>query len=100
MTRVSGYQKSFDKYGVDPRSLQWKDSKSAEVRYKQIVKDIDFNGKTVLDVGCGFGDLSDFIVQKYPDAKYTGIDITPEFVYVAHKKYPNTEFVIGDYFAS
>ena len=100
MSRISGYQKSFNKYGEDVRSLQWKDSKSAEIRYKQIVKDIDFNGKTILDVGCGFGDLIPFISAKTSNFDYTGIDITPEFVDIAIKKYPDQKFLKGDYFAN
>ncbi|MFC1710144.1 class I SAM-dependent methyltransferase [Patescibacteria group bacterium] len=96
--RKKGYQKTFKKYGVDPKALQWASKKAAEVRYKNLVKDIDFEGKTVLDIGCGFGDIIGHIKKKTNNFDYLGIDIVPEFISTAKKKYPKHKFIVGDYF--
>lgn len=96
--KVDAYRKAFEKYGNDPRSLQWVSRKSAEVRYKELVRDIDFEGKSILDVGCGFGDIVKHIASKTGDFSYTGIDIIPEFIEVAKSKYFNQKFMVGDYF--
>ena len=48
---------------MDPRALQWPSKDAAQIRYRQIVADIDFEGITILDVGCGFGDIIDFIAE-------------------------------------
>lgn len=31
------------------------------------------DGQSVLDVGCGWGSLSMFIAEKYPNSKVTGV---------------------------
>ena len=97
-SQIKGYQKRFEKYGVDPRALQCHSKKAQEVRFKQLVADIDFNGKRILDVGCGFGDIIPFIQKRAKVFKYTGVDVVPEFIKVANKKYPGREFVVRDYF--
>jgi SAM-dependent methyltransferase len=45
-----------------------------------------------LDVGCGFGDLHDFLERKGIAVRYTGLDIQPAFIEEARKRHPNDEF--------
>ena len=97
-SHIKGYQKKFKKYGVDPRSLQWISKKWADLRYREITKDIEFEGKTILDVGCGFSDIIGFIKKKAKNFEYTGVDLVPEFIKVCKKKYPSYKFLINDYF--
>lgn len=92
------YQEKFSKFGVDPKSLQWASRGAAHQRFRQFWSEIDFNNKSVLDVGCGFGELGKFLTKKYDNVSYTGIDIVPEFVKNAKELYPNLDFVEGDYF--
>lgn len=93
------YQKTFRKYGVGPRALRWHSKKAATQRYEQIVADIDFEGKSILDVGCGFGDIIPYISAKAKKFEYLGIDITPEFIREAKKLYFGHKFMVGNYFA-
>ena len=93
------YQKTFRKYGVGPRALRWHSKKAATQRYEQIVADIDFEGKSILDVGCGFGDIIPYISAKAKKFEYLGIDITPEFIREAKKLYLGHKFIVGNYFA-
>lgn len=96
--KTKGYRRTFKKYGVDPRSLQWTSRKAQEKRFRALVSEIDFEKRSVLDVGCGFGDIIPFISQKTKNYKYTGVDLVPEFIRAARVKYPNFEFLINDYF--
>lgn len=98
--KVKGYQKSLQKYGPGLRALQWRSKEAAELRYQQLTADIDFAGKSVLDVGCGFGDIIPFILKKSKKFEYTGVDIVPEFIKLAQKKYPKHQFFIRDYFGN
>ncbi len=56
----------------------------------------DVKGKTILDLGCGFGDHA----QKLSKQKYKqliGFDISKELVKFANEqKIPNSEFYVGD----
>lgn len=92
------YQKNFEKFGVDAKSLSWSSKGAAHQRYRAIWKEIDFNGKSVLDVGCGFGEMAKFLLKRYKNVRYTGVDIVPEFVAQAKKDHPYFEFLELDYF--
>lgn len=92
------YLKRYKKFGNNPKALGWHSKKAAEQRYEQIIADINFEGKSVLDVGCGFGDIIPFIKKKAKNFEYTGVDIVPEFVRQAKKLNPLYKFEIRDYF--
>jgi len=96
------YQKKFAKHGHAPESLLWGSRGAAHQRFRQFWNEIDFSNKTVLDVGCGFGELSKFLDKKFINVNYTGIDIVPEFINQAkllypHDKFPNRQFLVKDY---
>ena len=95
---LNHYQKRFKKYGVDPKSLSWGTKGAAHQRFRQMWSEIDFNGKAVLDVGCGFGEMAKFLKKKYSDVKYSGVDIIPEFIEEASKNFPEYRFLVQDYF--
>lgn len=98
--KIRGYKKTFKKFGNDPRALQWATKNAAVARYKQLVADIDFEGKEILDIGCGFGDIVKYIKKKTPKFNYTGVDVVEEFISVARKRYPNSDFFLRDYFGN
>jgi ubiquinone/menaquinone biosynthesis C-methylase UbiE len=51
----------------------------------------------LLDCGCGTGPMLTLLHRKYPDNKYTGIDLTPRMIEVAKRKnMKNVELVVGD----
>ncbi len=96
--KKNAYSRAFKKYQGSIKSLMWNSYASAAIRYKELIKDIDFNNKSLLDVGCGFGDIIPFISGKSVSFKYTGIDIAKEFIQEAKKRYLGHEFVKGNYF--
>lgn len=98
--KIKSYRKSYKKYGIDPRALQWLSKKAQEVRFRELIADIDFEKKSVLDVGCGFGDIIPFISEKTKSFEYKGIDLMPEFIEVAKARYKTRKFVVGDYFGN
>lgn len=68
------------------------------MRYKELTSDIDFEGKDVLDVGCGFADIIPFISKKTKNFKYTGVDQMAEFIKICKERYTNFRFFNLDYF--
>lgn len=97
LVRRKAYQKTFQKYGVTPKALQWRNSESAKIRYRNLVADIDFKNKSIQDIGCGFSDLIPFIEYKSKHLTYTGIDVVPEFIREDQRKYPQHSFRVGDW---
>ena len=50
-------------------------------------------GKRVLDLGCGIGDL----LEALNPAHGVGIDISPEMIQIAKENHPNLNFLLGDF---
>jgi len=91
------YRSKFKIYGDDPKSLLWKRKGAAHQRFRQFWAEIDFTGKKVLDVGCGFGEFGNFLLKRYDNISYTGIDIVPEFIEVGRQKYPDLNLKVADF---
>jgi len=53
--------------------------------------------QTLLDVGCGTGPMVTLLSEEYPEAHFTGIDLTPAMIEAAQAKHlPNADFLVGD----
>ena len=89
------------RFGVSSaKSLGWRDENAQGQRFEQISEIGNLNGKTMLDIGCGHGDLFNFIRKIYPRLIYCGLDQEEAFLEVALKRYggkSNTQFFLGDF---
>lgn len=58
----------------------------------------DLDGKRVLEVGCGHGGGSSYLVRTLHPASYTGLDLNPAGIAFCQQKYdlPGLDFVQGD----
>jgi SAM-dependent methyltransferase len=93
------YRKRWHEFGYHSRTLGW--NKDCQwVRFEAALDGIRNNEmQSVLDVGCGFGDLLGFLRERGWQGRYTGIDLVPELVDAARGVYredPAAEFVCGD----
>ena len=102
--QISYYEGLLAEHGADFRALDWNNPESQKLRY-QVLKEILVYGKkasgvSVLDVGCGFGDLYGFFraekLLSRHKIRYTGFDISPKLLEVARKKYPDAKFELKD----
>ena len=83
-------------YGDSVTSLGWYSRFTQEQRFWALTTGIEWEGQTLLDVGCGQGDLAGFLQTHQLSAQYTGIDLSPRMIQVAQKKYPEAHFQVGD----
>lgn len=97
MKSLSIYKDNFNKFGVDPKALLWKSKGAAHQRFRQFWAEIDFDDKKVLDVGCGFGEMGNFLTKRYNNVIYKGIDYTEEFITNGKKMYPHLDLEISDF---
>ncbi len=97
MKSLNIYRDKFKKFGNDPKSLLWKSKGAAHQRFRQFWAEIDFDGKNVLDIGCGFGELGKFLLKRYKGVKYAGIDNVSEFIEIAKKEVPEGKFEAIDF---
>ena len=90
------FQGNYREYGYDPRSLGWT-AGTQDARFAVLTSLGNLDGCSVLDVGCGFGDLYKFLKEKGIHVEYTGIDLSPDFIKVAREHHPEARFVVGDF---
>jgi trans-aconitate methyltransferase len=81
-------------------ALGWRNEHSQQCRFEVIAGVGDFQDSTVLDVGCGTGDLKAFLDARFAGVRYLGVDQMPEFIEGARRRYadqPDTQFVLGSF---
>jgi len=92
------YGDHLQRYGAqDPRGLGWRNAHSQQERFSILADIGDLRNASVLDEGCGVGDLYAFLVERFPAIHYTGVDINPEAIAAAQQKYPETTFICADF---
>lgn len=66
--------------------------------YPDILEEIEKEQFTdLLDAGCGTAPMLSLLTKSFPDAHFTGIDLTPKMIEVAQRKnLPNTTLLCGD----
>jgi SAM-dependent methyltransferase len=69
------------------KALGWRGLESQRKRFEVLLRLGDFTGSTVLDAGCGYGDLKAFLDQHCQPFTYIGIDHMPEFINEAKARY-------------
>jgi 2-polyprenyl-3-methyl-5-hydroxy-6-metoxy-1,4-benzoquinol methylase len=73
----------------DTRYVSWLSENNQHLRYFQLIDNIDFSFNSVLDVGCGVGDLWEYLnkVGHFNLKDYKGIDILDEMIDGAKTKF-------------
>lgn len=99
LTRVKTYyDETFKDWGHSVDALSWEDKKKQWLRFQVLSTVIPDEPCSLLDVGCGFGDLQQFLTeQKFSQVTYTGIDVMKPFIDIARKRFPNGNFIEGDF---
>ncbi len=92
------YQPKLDKEKQDFKVLGWESEEAQKLRFAVLTDNVSLEGKTLLDVGCGLGNLFQFIHSKDIHIKYTGIDILKEMIDRASANNPDGSFMLLDIF--
>jgi len=85
---VALYETRFEEYGHHHKTVGWGSDADQLLRFEVLCRGLDLHGKSILDVGCGLGDMVPFLEEKTGgDFAYTGIDIAPALVQSAHDRF-------------
>lgn len=79
-TTAQWYEDKVRTYGFDHRGLGFRSRSSQVKRFEALASVGDLDGRRVLDVGCGFGDLLAFLHERGIEPIYTGIDVCEPMV--------------------
>lgn len=93
---VRYYTERIADYGLDVRSVDWGSRRSQALRFSVLAELEDLQGRSVLDVGCGTGDLLAWLRAAGLSVDYTGLDITAAMVEASRARFPDARFATGD----
>jgi len=82
------YEDKVRRFGFDHRGLGFRNRSSQEKRFEALLSLGDFNGRRVLDVGCGFGDFLAFLVERDIHPLYTGLDVCEPMIQRCQERFP------------
>ena len=94
----SHYIPRIEKYTQSHEILDWESREAQECRFEVLLQYCSLEGKKILDVGCGLGDLFGYVKRAGIICDYTGIDLLGEMVDLAQEKYDDGHFIHGDMF--
>lgn len=81
------YQEKFKIHGHHEASLGWSKGKQF-IRFHALTQTFSLENKSILDIGCGFGDFVNFAKEnKISYSAYHGIDLMNEFIEIAKKEH-------------
>jgi SAM-dependent methyltransferase len=88
------YTSKVVKYGATPEGVDWNGAASQSLRFQILSKVIEQPGFSILDYGCGFGSLRQYLKECYDDGySYYGFDISAEMIDNAKTfNFPNSFF--------
>lgn len=82
------YSSKIIAHGECPRGVDWNGEESQHLRFQQLLKVVQVEGDfSIIDVGCGYGALIDYLRKSFKKFKYTGIDISEQMITAARSRY-------------
>ncbi len=92
------YREAVERFGPGFEATLWNTREAQTLRFDVMADLADFTGRTILDVGCGPGDLAARLGERgVAYARFVGIDAIEGMVEVARKRgLPRCDFLVGD----
>ena len=85
---VERYERRLREHGHAPETLGWRPGRE-RARFGVTAHVVAETGaRSLLDVGCGFADLLDFLRETGWDGEYHGIDLVPGLLAEARRRHP------------
>ncbi len=94
----SYYKPNMGKGLPDFKVLGWESKEAQEMRFEMLTANVNLQNKKILDVGCGLGNLLEYLNHKGINIEYTGVDIIEEMIETVKEKKLLGEFFCIDIF--
>jgi len=96
---IDSHRDSLQRHGHSPHALFWSSRQVQETRFRVLAEIGIGNGDSLLDVGCGFADLYEWLVGQGKEVAYTGLDLSPDLLGEAHRRHPSLPLLCGEVFS-
>jgi SAM-dependent methyltransferase len=95
------YAAKLARHGATARGVDWSCTATQWLRFVQLLRICPFERPfSLIDLGCGYGALAEFLVERHPKARiqYLGIDLSRTMVRRARRRHrgkPSIRFAVG-----
>jgi SAM-dependent methyltransferase len=87
------YGGKFAEHGASAAGVDWRSAKSQELRFAQLLRVAETGDPfSLVDYGCGYGALADYLDRLGVDCRYSGFDLVPEMIQYARRTHPGRTF--------
>ena len=100
---VRHYTSCFQRHGATPQGVNWPNAKDIDTCYRVMMEAIRPEDRVrceLLDLGCGYGALKDYMNAKGLKYKYHGIDLSDPMLDEARRRHPGVTFERRDVVAA
>ncbi len=99
LSEVAAYYASkLAAHGPTPQGVDWNGNESQVARFEQLARIIVDPAFGLVDLGCGYGAMLEYLRPRFPTMRYVGCDISSEMVEAArarHGESPGARFVVS-----
>jgi SAM-dependent methyltransferase len=76
-------------HGATPQGVDWNGEESQHLRFKTLLRVVDEPDRpfSMLDYGCGYGSMYDYMKDRFANFQYTGFDISEAMIVEAKKQH-------------
>ncbi|AEV70261.1 class I SAM-dependent methyltransferase [Acetivibrio clariflavus] len=92
------YKPKIGKGLPDFEVLGWESKEAQYMRFEIFTSNVDIKNKKILDVGCGLGNLLEYLIDKGINIEYTGVDILEDMIESVKRKNLPGKFYCMDIF--
>jgi SAM-dependent methyltransferase len=97
---VDHYERCLERHGDSHLGVDWPKADDVETRYRVmlgVLKTPLATPTVLLDLGCGAAHLYEHLLRNpVPNLLYRGQDISPRFIELCRRKFPDVTFTCGD----
>jgi hypothetical protein len=92
------YRELLEKHGRDPKALGHRDRATQFERFDRLARLFrgDNTSFSLHEVGPGFGDLGEYLEERFPQALYSGSEVCEEFLEICRRRFPEGSFYLRD----
>lgn len=84
---IDFYNESIRKNTFDFHKVGWNSRESQEMRFEKLIERFELDGKSILDFGCGTGDLYAWLRIRVKELRYSGVDVNNKMIQIAKDKH-------------
>ncbi len=86
------YSQKFKEFGATNLGVDWNNKEGQYARFELLLKYMKIeSGTTVLDYGCGYGEMFTYIINKNSSVKYLGYDLVESYIKTTNLIHKDTQ---------